>query len=97
MDEINQNLTTQEQLKIHQLTEREAKERSNLNLRQVLNQMNQQHSDKANELDEAYAKRIKELISEMEKQNDPAENEQEDHENITIKELNEPNDIEPNK
>ena len=33
MDKINQNLTIQEQLKLDQMTEREARERSKLNLR----------------------------------------------------------------
>ena len=46
MDEINENTSIQEQLILNQMTERETRERSKLNLKTVLNAMNQQHAKK---------------------------------------------------
>ena len=62
LDKENEKNRIRDQLMLIQMTEREAIERSDLNFDTVINAMNQQYTNKLNEMDAEYAKKEKALV-----------------------------------
>ena len=93
MEEIDNNLTSTDKLKLNQLTTTQKQERSTTTMWQVLLNLAKRYSNTENELVEAYGKRIREIINDIVEKDNTKETDMDDHDHIAVNELDRLDDV----